>query len=880
MRQNSTNVFNEGLNFDLNPIATPNNILTDCVNGTFLTFNGDELALQNDAGNTKIKVPGTDPAEYVELSAGFFPLGIKEYGGVLYIVSAKLPTDTSVEYNASSSYNSGDVVYIDNFEKVYYLCKLNNNSETPPAESNKWWEVIGDKKDYNNRFAEVEFGSYPSPEASGEVEYDGILREFTAADNFDSLYNKVLINDAFFKTSRYITFDGGSVGTNGADKVSGYVDTGEVELAYNPMFYKVKLYHQLNSGYLDLTNNIWTKYLQYLQSNSIDIEDNFWFTDDFFRYYCPSQYKGKLFISIEIEDLEKFELASYPKFDPNGSNYDFIISVLAIGTGIIDITDARVEIWIDEVKYDFSGSDYEDVEVIDNIATFTLPNIDAANYNKVLRYRVTPVLDIEGTQYVEADFPTEYIEQYVIEGSRLINTLYDNISFDLTPEDECISDTFTRRYVEAILMDSAGNLIDNELVTSTDRYVFLHNSIDVSTWESANPDDVVMGVYMIVNSRPVITSLTADAPPDIVVSFFENTEVIVEDIPGCVADEIIVPMFIGVGSDGIPTIISETGEYKTQAFPGVQISGLDYARSICIDYDSDDKLLFVGGKAGALHIFDLNDQDAIVHKEIKIYVNSTDPAATLDLGGVRIIKKGTSIKEIMVAHGKDRAFIQQYHSDIEDYVDYVEAQETGNFPNSTVGYITDFLYYGGYYYAGSTDLEFFRSQTPLTGWTNYYDLSGVGLRLAKGATRLFYLAVDSNERILYSPTNSPTSWQEAHLSSPGKSVVRDIVMLEGDDCLITAENVSDGLYRFNYDLSSTSLISEMDSDSSSCYYNNSDFVYTGGLCYDGSKYAYIATKQYSYSYKIVKYNAYPSGGEDKYGTCIDIPKMYYKLYLY
>lgn len=94
MSQNSTNVFNEGLNYDLNPTTTPNNVLTDCVNGTFLTFNGDELALQNDAGNTKIAVPGTNPTEYVELSPGFYPLGIKEYGGVLYIVSANKPDDS------------------------------------------------------------------------------------------------------------------------------------------------------------------------------------------------------------------------------------------------------------------------------------------------------------------------------------------------------------------------------------------------------------------------------------------------------------------------------------------------------------------------------------------------------------------------------------------------------------------------------------------------------------------------------------------------------------------------------------------------------------------------------------------------------------------
>jgi hypothetical protein len=56
MQKEATNTFSEGLNFDLNPLTTPNNVLTDCVNGTFITFNGDEMSLQNDAGNTKISV--------------------------------------------------------------------------------------------------------------------------------------------------------------------------------------------------------------------------------------------------------------------------------------------------------------------------------------------------------------------------------------------------------------------------------------------------------------------------------------------------------------------------------------------------------------------------------------------------------------------------------------------------------------------------------------------------------------------------------------------------------------------------------------------------------------------------------------------------------
>jgi len=177
MGQQAVNTFNEGINFDLNPITTPNNVLTDCINGTFITFNGDELALQNDAGNTKIET-SPNSGTYVDLSTGFYPLGIKEYGGVLYIVSGKLPDNPKTNvaitlWIQGTSYLQNKVVYKNSpTERIYYKAKKNTNADLPIVTSQDW-EVIGNEKDYNNMFGEVEFGSYPSPAASGSVLYEG-----------------------------------------------------------------------------------------------------------------------------------------------------------------------------------------------------------------------------------------------------------------------------------------------------------------------------------------------------------------------------------------------------------------------------------------------------------------------------------------------------------------------------------------------------------------------------------------------------------------------------------------------------------------------------------------------------------------------------------
>lgn len=73
------NTFTEGMIKDLNPLTTPKTALTDALNATVITYNGDEFVLQNDMGNAKV--------ERAKLPPGFIPLGMKEYGGIIYVVS-------------------------------------------------------------------------------------------------------------------------------------------------------------------------------------------------------------------------------------------------------------------------------------------------------------------------------------------------------------------------------------------------------------------------------------------------------------------------------------------------------------------------------------------------------------------------------------------------------------------------------------------------------------------------------------------------------------------------------------------------------------------------------------------------------------------------
>lgn len=70
---------------DRHPLTTPNSALTDALNATYVTSNGNEGMLQNDMGNTLIQDSTT--GNIMQLREGFIPVGMKEHGGILYIAS-------------------------------------------------------------------------------------------------------------------------------------------------------------------------------------------------------------------------------------------------------------------------------------------------------------------------------------------------------------------------------------------------------------------------------------------------------------------------------------------------------------------------------------------------------------------------------------------------------------------------------------------------------------------------------------------------------------------------------------------------------------------------------------------------------------------------
>lgn len=393
MKKESVNTFSDGLNYDLNPLSTPNTLLTDNVNGTFITFNGDELALQNDAGNTKISVPYTNVSNYnsvgnyevgdivksgesyyknltglnrslnedfldvtyVQLTPGFLPLGIKEYGGVLYIVSGKDFDKNLRPLVINNIYTVNEIVFSNN---NYYKCIKDTKLITSDDLTNTdiWYNlstnISSDIEVIKAKYNELEFGSYPGPE---DANYGENLVGNSIDLDEENLYKMTKVSNSIFKAGRYVTFN--------------------LSLSSIDPMYVVKLYLQLENGILDLTEDVKTK-----------LGSEWWKSST--EYHCPWLFKGFLNIRLEIKPPSNYR-ANTPivSLDPNDNS--------------------QVKITVDSVNAKIEFSAYES-EVNGNGPVYTY-KLD----NTTLNYKIYPILG--NVSY--SDYPREFLDQYELRGS-------------------------------------------------------------------------------------------------------------------------------------------------------------------------------------------------------------------------------------------------------------------------------------------------------------------------------------------------------------------------------------------------------------------------------------------------------------------------------
>lgn len=513
MWKNAINTFSEGINYDLNPLVTPSNTLSDCVNGTLLTFNGDELVLQNDAGNSRIKIYYPTSSEYdntksysngnivsivedenikyfknvsglkndtsslisdswvelpnseVKLSEGFTPIGVKEYGGILYIVSAKYPSIIPKEFVSGVANIKDEVVYITVLNyPVYYKCLVNNTDVELPLESNENWLYIGKEEDFNNYYGEIEIGSYPSPEAGGPTYNDGDIISYTTTEYLKNyIYSYRVTNDEEFKYGRYVQFKQDL--TINTSEISHYSGND-----YIMKFYKVRLLHQLENGYIDLTNDIWDKY-KIFKNNLLD-NTTFWFNDPTFKYYCPNKYKGFLVVCVDIEQGFRVRLTEAPYITKSSTGYFLNIK------GTIDIISSlwNVTAFNLKISYSLNGISSDDYGTFITSGDFRLEiYIPQDKKGHTLNFELAPIISYNGNSIPYYDFPDLFKNNNLITGSVVIDSELDDIVFEIPTSStyECNVDLGLKIYDYFVLKNSEGNYIDENLTVTSTPNIFL-----------------------------------------------------------------------------------------------------------------------------------------------------------------------------------------------------------------------------------------------------------------------------------------------------------------------------------------------------------------------------------------------------------------------
>ena len=484
MRKEAVSTFNKGLTYDLNPIVTPNNVLTDAVNGTFITFNGDELALQNDAGNTTINIYYDKPLystdiykkgeivytevdgikEYykslidnnnskpenginwlkvnhtVQLSDGFYPLGIKEYGGVLYIVSA------------------------------------------------------------NQTTKEIEFGSYPSPDIQTYSSIDPYTSDITelVTDYYLFAENKS------FNPGNKIHFD--EIHLINYDK-SYFSHWEDEDKKWVKGVFKIGLYQKLDTSIRDITLEVSKK-----------TTSGYWFDGDFNDIiYNNTSFKGTLFARQEIEPIKTFSLNKLTltkvedqlkysgEITLNYSNYN--------NWKGLNIKEVEVNFFPTNIVSNIDYSKWEDEKVIKfNIET---------PYNHIgetLSYTITPKFSFPGfSDILEDDYNksdiTDYTNKYIISGNRVIPDIYNLVSFKLEKfleklelsdpnkivynyEDQIFSGSALCQ--EVSIVNEKANYIDTFLSESNSIYGFQLSDIIIPSGQTS-VIDIVLGNYTVIN---------------------------------------------------------------------------------------------------------------------------------------------------------------------------------------------------------------------------------------------------------------------------------------------------------------------------------------------------------------------------------------------
>lgn len=289
MRQQTTNTFNEGLMMDLNPLTTPSNVITDAVNATLITFNGNEFVLQNDMGNCKV--------ERAKLSPGFIPVGMQEYGGIVYVASFNPETGEDEIGSFPSPERDFSTSDYDNIGAINFRTSQFKVATTLDTK---------EKTSVIKKLVEPE------------------LLQLNPGDMYVVVYD---VNDVIVNSS-----ESNEIDTN--DKMENFISKDPL----NRKLFKLKFYKITDDNNLTDMKSDDIKVIQ----NQEDIEDEY--------VYFKENSKGTIAIGLELEEMDLFDINVIDTSRKTIAKKRATIEAIGASNSLAEFKGVRVDLSLPEIQ--------------------------------------------------------------------------------------------------------------------------------------------------------------------------------------------------------------------------------------------------------------------------------------------------------------------------------------------------------------------------------------------------------------------------------------------------------------------------------------------------------------------------------------------------
>lgn len=308
--------------------------------------------------------------------------------------------------------------------------------------------------------------------------------------------------------------------------------------------------------------------------------------------------------------------------------------------------------------------------------------------------------------------------------------------------------------------------------------------------------------------------------------------------------DVFTPDYVAVTTNGKPYLVDKHGNVRVPPAWG-PLSPTAFAKSVCVDYDPVNRILFVGGYAGTLYVTSLADIENMQMKSIKVFGTSNISCVRLCNGKILVGRDASN-----------QVYVQPHFSDIHDYAD---GQAGVGILSS--GYTAkDFLFHNGYYYSSSQAGEIHRTSNPSGNWAELTDRAADFRKMVATDNKLIVFGKDDNrrnDRNFFALKNTPTTWNEFDIESSSDVYVSDAVAYDLDRALVVTNKEYGGVKILNS--------------------NNSTVLFTpplakncGGICVSGGS-AVVAIQEGSGATKI----AVSDGGSWSY---LNVPQFFTKLF--